>query len=370
MQDTRRKLVCNFVRVQSVFDDCLAHAQMKLSDAGVDAYIEGAQVICKMGRGEEPVLAFLEEMPLVAAQLGEEVIAEVVEFTRKLARTPNSKAIPPFLQSLAAAARHLESRKLFIEYLQLVWQTMERTSPKVHGIDSMYTSECLPEFLKSAPFLLGQISLGGLKNWVDYGIKGYPNDPERQRDYFMLQSADSRAVLQRERHGTLLTDHERKLDLYLRGLWGSEAVFMPYSLAFDQLRKPAPYLDDNGIHLPDVYDERKTAFAAWIATARCLRMSRRIGVGPRQSWLTISVRSSASPSRCSRIPAWNGWRCASIPACANYGARCIPCRRRSNMKKVFPISAIAWRCCRARCWIQTTAIYIHRYSNMSHNFMR
>lgn len=255
MQDTRRRLVCNFSRVQSVFDDCLAHAQMKLSDAGVDAYVDGAQVICKMGRGEEPVLVFLEEMPLVAAQVGEEIIAEVVEFTRKLARTPNSKAIPPFLQSLAAAARHLESHQLFREYLQLVWQTMERTSPKVHGIDSMYTSECLPDFLKSAPFLLGQLSLGGLKNWVDYGIKGYPNDPERQRDYFLLQSADSRAVLQRERHGTLLTDHERQLDLYLRGLWSNEAVFLPYSLAFDQLRKPAPYLDDNGIHLPDVYDD-------------------------------------------------------------------------------------------------------------------
>jgi len=255
MQDAHRKLVCNFVRVQSVFDDCLAHAQMKLSDAGVDAYVDGAQVICKMGRGEEPVLAFLEEMPLVAAQLGENVIAEVVEFTRKLARTPNSKSIPPFLQSLAAAARHLESHRLFSEYLQLVWQTMERTSPKVHGIDSMYTSECLPDFLKNVPFLLGQLSLGGLKNWVDYGIKGYPNDPERQRGYFMLQSADSRAVLQRERHGTLLTDHERKLDMYLRGMWGSEAVFFPYSLAFDQLRKPSPYLDDNGIHLPDVYDD-------------------------------------------------------------------------------------------------------------------
>ena len=256
-QVIHKKLVCNFAKVQSVFEDCLAHAQMKLSDTGVDAYIEGAQVICKMGRGEEPVLAFLEEMPLVAFQVGEDVIAEVVEFTRKLARTPNSKAIPPFLQSLAAAARHLESHQLFSEYLQLVWQTMERTSPKVHGIDSMYTSECLPDFLKSAPFLLGQLALGGLKNWVDYGIKGYPNDPERQRDYFMLQSADSRAVLQRERHGTLLTDHERKLDLYLRGLWGSEAVFLPYSLAFDQLRKPAPYLDDNGIHLPDVYDDSR-----------------------------------------------------------------------------------------------------------------
>jgi hypothetical protein len=289
-QNARKELVCNFARVQSVFDDCLAHAQMKLSDAGVDAYIEGAQVICKMGRGEEPVLVFLEEMPLVAAQIGEEVIAEVVEFTRKLARTPNSKAIPPLLQSLAAAARHLESRELFHEYLQLVWQTMVRTSPKVHGIDSMYTSECLPDFLRCAPFLLGQLSLGGLQNWVDYGIKGYPNDPERQRDYFMLQSADSRAVLQRERHGTLLTDHQRKLDLYLRGLWRSESVFMPYSLAFDQLRKPTPYVDDNGIHMPDVYDDTREGVSG-IDRYRALLAH----VSAHQRWTTPIMADNFSP---------------------------------------------------------------------------
>jgi nitric oxide reductase NorD protein len=251
----RQKLDCNFARAQSVFGECFAHAQRLLTPVGADAYVDGANSICKMGRGEEPVLAFLEEMPLVAKQLGCEVIADVVEFTKKLARTPNSRAIAPFLQSLAAAARHLESRELFGEYLQLVWQIMQRTSPKVHGIDAMYASECLPEFLNSAPFLLGQISLGGLKNWADYGVKGYPNDPARQRDYFMLQSADSRAIMQRERRGTLLTDHERRLDLYLRGLWQGEAIFRPYSLAFDQLRKPVPYLDDNGIHLPDVYED-------------------------------------------------------------------------------------------------------------------
>jgi nitric oxide reductase NorD protein len=252
---TRRTLETRFAKAQSVFGECLAHACRLLPESGVAAYVEGANAIARMGRGEEPILVFLEEMPQVAAQLGEEAIADAVEFTRKLSRTPNSQAIVPFLQSLAAAGRHLESRKLFNEYLQLVWSTLERTSPKVHGIDSMYTSECLPQFLKSVPFLFSRISLGGIKNWVDYGIKGYPNDPERSRDYFALQSADSRAILQRERHGTLLTDHERKLDLYLRGLWHTEAVFRPYSLAFDIIRKPMPYLDDNGIHLPDVYED-------------------------------------------------------------------------------------------------------------------
>ena len=43
--------------------------------------------------------------------------------------------------------------------------------------------------------------------------------------------------------------------MYLRGLWQSEAQFVPYSLAFDEIRKPVPYLNQLGIHLPDVYDD-------------------------------------------------------------------------------------------------------------------
>ncbi len=253
--EERQKLLCKFARVQSVFDDCMADARQHLSAAGIDAYIEGANAINKTGRGEEPVLVFLEEIPQVAARLGESVIEEIVTFTRTLAKSPNSKAIPNFLQSLGAAARALESRELFTEYLNLVAQTAIRTSPKVHGIDSMYTSPCLPDFLDSVPHLFSQISLGGIKNWVGYGVLAYPNDPDRQQEFFQLKSADSRAVMQRERHGTLFADSERKLDLYLRGLWQADAQFVPYSLAFDEIRKPVPYLNEQGLHLPDVYDD-------------------------------------------------------------------------------------------------------------------
>lgn len=249
------KFNSSFARAQRVFADCLALAQRKLSDAGVRAWIAAAERIARLGRGEEPVLVFLEEMPRVAGRIGEDAIEEVAEFTRKLARSPNSRAIVPFLQSLPAAARHLESRELFSDYLRLVQSVLERTTPKVHGIDSMYESACLPEFLSSVPQLLSRISLGGLRNWAEYGIQGYPNDPDRQRDYFALRSPDSRAAMQRERHGTLFIDHARKLDLYLRALWREETQFIPYSLDYDELRKPMPYLDDLGVHLPDVYDD-------------------------------------------------------------------------------------------------------------------
>jgi nitric oxide reductase NorD protein len=289
-EEERKALDCGFAEVQRVFDDCLTYARSKISAEGITAYIAGARAIGKMGRGHEPVLAFLEEMPDVAAQLGEDVIPFVVEFTLKLSRTPNAKAIAPFLQSLAAAARALESQPSFWEYLQLVWQTMERTMPKVHGIDSMYSSPCLPDFLKSVPFLFSQLSFGGLRNWVDYGVKAYPNDPDRQCDFFSLQSADSRAVLQRERHGTLLTDHERKLDLYLRSLWTTQTNFIPYSLAFDELRKPVPYLDNLGIHLPDVYDDT-SAGVRGIDRYRALLAH----VTAHQRWTTWQVADNFSP---------------------------------------------------------------------------
>ena len=109
--EERQKLQCNFKRVQNVFDDCMADARQHLSAAGIDAYIDGANAISRTGRGEEPVLVFLEEMPQVAAKLGEEVIEDVVAFTRTLAKSPNSRAIPNFLQSLGAAARALRPKE-------------------------------------------------------------------------------------------------------------------------------------------------------------------------------------------------------------------------------------------------------------------
>lgn len=249
------KLECGFARVKSVFEDCLEHAGRLLTDAGMLAYVEGANAICRMGRGEEPVLAYLEEMPVAASLLGEGVIHDVVEYTKRLSKTPNSRAIAPFLQSLSSAAKALESREVFSEYLILVSHTKRRTTPKVHGIDSMYPSACLVEFLQSVPRLLGLLSLGGLKNWAEYGIRSHAADPDAQRDYFSLKTPDSLAIMQRERHGTLLADNERRLDLYLQGLWKTSALFVPYSLAFDIIRKPIPYYDDLGIHLPDVYDD-------------------------------------------------------------------------------------------------------------------
>ena len=258
MTDEQRywqQLDCGFARVAEVFPDCIKEALAKLSDEGITAYINYARFLGKMGRGAEPVLIFLEIWPAVALTRGEDALPAIIECVRRMYKSPNGTAIVAFLQSLPTAARRLPSKTQLDDYLQLALDLMERTTGSIHGIHQTFPSPGLPVFFKQIPLLLSQLALAGLKKWVEYGIRFYSDHPERQVDYFSLQSADSRAVLQRERHGTLLTDNERKLDLYLRGLWQTEARLIPYSNMPGEQHQQIPYYDILGIRLPDVYND-------------------------------------------------------------------------------------------------------------------
>ncbi len=255
LQAWRRQLDCGFTQVDDVFADCMAEACTTLTPEGVTAYLESARFLGKMGRGVEPLLIFLQEWPPVASVLGESALASIMQAARALNQSPNGRAIAPFFQSLSSVARRLLTQAQMQRYLDLALHTMERTSSSIHGIHKTYASPCLPDFLEQAPHLLTMLTVEGLRNWVDYGVRNYPHHPEQQREYFRLQSADSRAVLQRERHGTLMVDNIRPLDLYLRCLWDDAACLVPYSTAMVGPRTPMPYYDALGMRLPDVQDD-------------------------------------------------------------------------------------------------------------------
>ncbi len=257
LPDYWKQLDNRFPQVMDVFDACMADALKVLSAEGVTAYLESASFLGRIGRGAEPILIFLEEWPAIAAVQGEQALPAIMDCIRTMFKSPNGKAIVPFLQALPAVARRLHSPILLQDYLGLVVDFMNRTTGSIHGHHTTFPSPGLSEFFAKAPYLVSQVPVSGLKNWVDYGIRNYKDHPDRQCDYFSLQSADSKAMLQRERHGTLLADNERKLDLYLRGLWQDTDYLVPYSTGFDELRKPVPYYDKLGIRLPDVYDDAR-----------------------------------------------------------------------------------------------------------------
>lgn len=253
----RDKLNCGFEQIEPVFDECMLEAKTYLSEQGIDDYLEGASLVCMIGRGVEPVLSYMQDIPAIAKQHGEDVVSLVSQTVWQISRTPNGKSIPIFLETLAAVSRRLGDIAAIQQYFDILFDMMDKTTGSIHGHHTTIPSPGLNTLLEKMPYLISQLTLPGLKNWVDYGVRYYNDHPERQQDYFSLQSADSLAVMQRERHGTLFYDHERKLDLYMQGLWDSEQQLVPYSLGFDELRKPQPYFDRLGLRVPDVYDDNK-----------------------------------------------------------------------------------------------------------------
>jgi hypothetical protein len=253
--DYRKKLKCSFEQIEDCFDDYMKDVLRSLSNDGIEDYLKGASMVCMIGRGFEPVLVYLEEMPNIARNLGEEMLSMVSQAVWDMSRTPNGNSIPPFMQCLPEASRRLGTKKQMKYFIEIIFEMMHSTTGSIHGHHTTFPSPGLPDLLKQIPYLLSQLSLEGLKNWMEYGARNYNNHPERQRDYFTLQSADSKAMLQRERHGTLYMDNERQLDMYMRSMWEMEEYLVPYSLGFDELRKPQPYYDSLGMRIPDVFDD-------------------------------------------------------------------------------------------------------------------
>jgi uncharacterized protein YegL len=250
----RIQLDCAFTEIDAVFADCLVEAQELLSATALEAYIESARFLGKMGRGAEPPLIFLQNWPQTASIAGEAALPAVMHTVRAINQSPNGRAIAPFLQSLPAVARRLPTPESLQQYLDLTLQLLAQTSGSIHGVHKTYASPCLIAFFEQAPQVLQLLSMDGMRIWAQYGVRHYNHHPEQQRQYFALQSSDSLAVLQRERHGTLLVDHLRKLELCLMALWKQQALLIPYS-ALSDTKGMLPYYDDQGIRLPDVYDE-------------------------------------------------------------------------------------------------------------------
>ncbi|MBT8069202.1 MAG: hypothetical protein KJO80_02110, partial [Gammaproteobacteria bacterium] len=251
----RAALICNFPQLEDVFDDCMDEAVKSLSEAGIGDYLEGASLVCMIGRGFEPVLVYLEEVPQICRQVGEQAAGQIAKSVWKISRTPNGVSILSFLQALPSAARRLQSQQSFDHFIDIVFDFMGKTTGSIHGFHTTIPSPALGDLLDNTARLLNQVSLEGLKNWVDYGINYYSNHPERQKEYFSLQSADSMAILQRERHGTLFADNQRRLDMYLKSLWNEKHQLVPYSTGFEEKIKPQPYFDSMGMRIPDVLDD-------------------------------------------------------------------------------------------------------------------
>ena len=210
-----------------------------MSPAGLHAYMEGAKALCNLGRGPDVVLSYLQEMPAVVQECGEDVIGDCVEAAMKLSSMTSGQVIALLFSSLPTAARRLGDPELLRGYLTLIHQLSAKAS---RGLRPM---------LANIDQLLSKLTLSGLKRWASFGADAYRRDLDNLVKYFSLESADSKKMLQQERRGTLFVDTQRKLNFYLRALWGRDFFLRPAASDYEGFK---PYFEDHVMHLPDAVD--------------------------------------------------------------------------------------------------------------------
>lgn len=229
--------------VRDTFDASFAEAARIMSPSGVRNYLEGARALCELGRGTDLVVSYLDAMPAVANAVGEDIVPECVTAAMKLSSMVSGQVIALLFSTLPIAARRLADAELLRGYIGLIHQ-LSAKAPR--GLRPM---------LEHLDTLLGKLTLGGLRRWANWGAQAHARDFAAQAGYFGLASNDSLAVLQQERRGTLFVDQQRRLNFYLRALWGRDFFLRPTSGDYETREGYKPFIEHHVIHLPDAYDD-------------------------------------------------------------------------------------------------------------------
>ncbi|MHB1332844.1 MAG: VWA domain-containing protein [Sulfuriferula sp.] len=213
------------------------------SPAGLDHYLKGAKSLRDLGRGCDLVATYIQNAPTIARGLGEDVIPELVHSAMMMASKTSGTVIELVLATAPTAAERLGDAELFSKYLQLL-NVMLGSAPR--GVKPM---------LENLDTLFGQLTLGGLRRWATWGAQAHRTNYEEQIKYFGLQTLESKAILQQERKGTLFVDVQRRINMYLRALWGRDFFMRPTSGDFEKRDGYQPYIEDYLMHLPDAFDD-------------------------------------------------------------------------------------------------------------------
>lgn len=240
LEDYRDELVKAAPELADTLDASFHEAARVMSPTGLKDWLDGARGIVNLGKGAALLTTYLDEMPLVAKECGEDVVRDCVHAVMKLASMTSGEVLTLVFSTLPTAARRLGDPELLRAYLQLLHRLAAK-APR--GLRPM---------LGVLDELLGKLTLSGLRRWVDFGAEAYRRDLPKQAAYFGLQTEDSKAVFQQERRGTLFIDSQRKLNFYLRAFWGRDFFMRPTAADYLGFR---PFIEARTLHLPDAADD-------------------------------------------------------------------------------------------------------------------
>ncbi|MFY9976500.1 MAG: VWA domain-containing protein, partial [Chromatiaceae bacterium] len=213
-----------------------------MSPRGLEHYLTGMKAMCTLNRGEDLILTYVQDAPAVAKEVGEDVIPDLVSALMKLASHTSGTVLTLVMGNMPLAASRLGDAEVLRGYLNLL-HLLAGKAPR--GLRPM---------MENMEELLGKLTLGGLRRWALWGAQAHARDLDGQMAYFGLKTESSRAVLQKERRGTLFVDNQRKLNFYLRALWARAFFMRPTSGDYETRLGLKPFVEDFQIHLPDAFD--------------------------------------------------------------------------------------------------------------------
>ena len=153
LQDIDPEALGNLDVVEASYRD----AQRILSPRGLENYLVGIKAMCSLGKGPDLVLTYVQEMPMVAREVGEDIVPDAIEALMRLSSLTSGAVITLALSSLPLAATRLGDAELLRGYLALLHQLAGK-APR--GLRPM---------LENLGELLSKLTLGGLRRWALWG---------------------------------------------------------------------------------------------------------------------------------------------------------------------------------------------------------
>jgi len=84
LDDYRELLEQTAPELKGTLDATFHEAGRYMSPVGLQDYLEGARGLCELGRGADLVVSYIENVPAVAKECGEDIIRECLTAAMKL----------------------------------------------------------------------------------------------------------------------------------------------------------------------------------------------------------------------------------------------------------------------------------------------
>ena len=162
LDDYREDLIGAAPQLEDTLENTFHEAARVMSPTGLKDYLDGAKGMVDLGKSPELVAVYLDEIPQVAKECGEDVIRDIVGAVLKLSSMTSGVVLIRMLSTLPGVANRLGDPDLLRGYLSLLHRLSAR-APR--GLRPMFN--VMDE-------LLAKLTLTGLRRWADFGAEAYP----------------------------------------------------------------------------------------------------------------------------------------------------------------------------------------------------